>query len=308
MGVPWGVWFEPTQPVIRIVELARVAEREGAAVCFIADEGTDRDVYVTLTAVVLGTERLVVAPAVTNPFSRHPVVTAAAIATLHELAPGRVWHGLGVGGNRILEPLGLKPRRPYTTLREAVETNTALLAGAAVGPARLAWTQGRVPLAVAGRGPRTQALAAERAQWVILSAKPIASLPEEVERIRGAGNAQIVWSAYLAYNELERSRVLRHFSYMALDAPLDIQKIAGLDEKRAPRVKALMLAGRYDAAAELLLPLVVDRCAVAGTEEECAATIRAHKPYFDLFMLPMNDDATAETHIRRSAEILRAAG
>ena len=92
MSVPWGVWFEPTQPVRRLVELARLGESLGAEMCFVADEGTERDVYVALTAIVEATG-LTVAPAITNPFSRHPVATAAAIATLAELAPGRVMHG-----------------------------------------------------------------------------------------------------------------------------------------------------------------------------------------------------------------------
>ena len=92
MSVRWGVWFEPTQPVRRLVELARLGESLGAEMCFVADEGTERDVYVALTAIVEGTG-LTVAPAITNPFSRHPVATAAAIATLAELAPGRVMHG-----------------------------------------------------------------------------------------------------------------------------------------------------------------------------------------------------------------------
>ena len=92
MSVPWGVWFEPTQPVRRLVELARLGESLGAEACFVADEGTERDVYVALTAIVEATG-LKVAPAITNPFSRHPVATAAAIATLAELAPGRVMHG-----------------------------------------------------------------------------------------------------------------------------------------------------------------------------------------------------------------------
>ena len=131
MAFPWGVWFEPVQPVARIVELARLAEREGAEVCFLADEGTDRDLYVALTAVALGTERMIVAPAITNPFSRHPVTTAAAIATLAELVPGRVWHGLGVGGSRVLAPLGLVPERPYTALRDAFELNRSASSGAA---------------------------------------------------------------------------------------------------------------------------------------------------------------------------------
>ncbi|MDE0194363.1 MAG: LLM class flavin-dependent oxidoreductase, partial [bacterium] len=68
--IPWGVWFEPTQPVRRLVELAKFAEDLGAEVCLVADEGTERDVYVALTAILAASDRLVVGPAITNPFSR----------------------------------------------------------------------------------------------------------------------------------------------------------------------------------------------------------------------------------------------
>ena len=152
-SVQWGVWFEPTQPVRRLVELAQLAESLGATTCFVADEGTERDVYVALTAIVEGT-RLTVGPAITNPFTRHPVTTAAAIATLAELAPGRVMHGLGVGGSRVLEPLGADPPKPYTALRETFEHNRRLLAGEAIDAAALEWFDGSVPMAIAGRGPQ----------------------------------------------------------------------------------------------------------------------------------------------------------
>jgi 5,10-methylenetetrahydromethanopterin reductase len=307
MSLPWGVWFEPTQPVRRLVALARRAEAAGATVCFVADEGTDRDLYVTLTAVLAATERLSVAPAITNPFSRHPVTTAAAIATLAEFAPGRVWNGLGVGGSRVLAPLGLAPERPFTALRDAFETTSALLRGDAVGAARIPWTPGAVPVAMAGRGPRVQDLAATRADWVILSAKPLASLADEVARIRRAGRARIAWSAYVAWSPEERRRVLRHFSYMAVDAPPDVRAAAGLDDARVVAVRDAMLAGRMDDAAALLPDALVDQYAVAGTPAQCAATIAAHAATVDLFVLPMNDEATCEAHLDACAAILVAA-
>ena len=221
-GIPWGVWFEPTQPVLRIVALAEQAEELGAEVCLIADEGTERDVYVALAAVLGGSSTLTVGPAITNPFSRHPVTTAAAIATLAEMAPGRVWHGLGVGGSRVLAPLQLEPERPFSALADAFAVNRRLLSGRKVGPAELSWFDGDVPMAIAGRGPRVQRFAAAEADWVILSAKALAELPETATAIRHAGNARIAWSAYLAYSDAERRRALRHFAYMALDAPAEI--------------------------------------------------------------------------------------
>ena len=307
--VPWGVWFEPTQPVARLVALARQAEQLGAEVCLVADEGTERDVYVTLTAILAATDALVVGPAITNPFSRHPVTTAAAVATLAEMAPGRVWHGLGVGGSRVLSPLQLSPERPYSALVDAFVANRRLLAGRRVGPAALTWFEGEVPMAVAGRGPRVQRFAAAEADWVILSAKALADLPVAAAAIRGAGGARIAWSAYLAYDGTERRRALRHFAYMALDAPAEVRRRVGLDELRAARVRRAMLAGRLDEAAEHLPESLLDLYAVTGTPAECAATIAGLRHHFDLFVLPMNDEETCEAHITASAEILaRAAG
>ena len=301
--VEWALWLEPTQPVPRLVELARLGESLGAVACFVADEGTERDVWVALTA-ILGATDLTVGPAITNPFSRHPVATAASVATLAELAPGRVWHGLGVGGSRVLDPLGLQPARPYTALREALEVNRRLLAGETVGEAALPWFQGRVPVAVAGRGPRVQRLAAEKGDCVILSAVAPADLPEVAAVIRSRGSARIAWSAYLAYSRVERRRVLRHFTYMALDAPAEVRAAAGLDDETEAAVRRFMLAGRLDSAADLLPDALVDVYGLAGSPAEIASAVAGLRPCYDLFLVTLNDRATAEAHIRQCASIL----
>jgi alkanesulfonate monooxygenase SsuD/methylene tetrahydromethanopterin reductase-like flavin-dependent oxidoreductase (luciferase family) len=148
-----------------------------------------------------------------------------------------------------------------------------------------------------------QALAAEQADWVILSAEPLARLPDTTARLRASG-AKVAWSAYLAYDD-QRQNVLGHFSYMALDAPPEIRAAAGLDDERVAAVRAAMLSGRLDDAAALLPASLVDHYAVAGDADECAATIASMESYVDLFVVPMNDVAGSAEHIRRSAEILR---
>ena len=306
-AIPWGVWFEPTQPVRRLVELAKLAEELGAEVCLMADEGTERDVYVALTAILSASEKLIVGPAITNPFTRHPVTSAAAVATLAEMAPGRVWHGLGTGGSRVLAPLGLVPERPFSALVDAFGVNRRLLSGRRVGDVSLGWFDGEVPMAVAGRGPRVQRFAATEADWVILSAKATAELPESGATIRLAG-ARVAWSAYLAYDDTERRRALRHFAYMALDAPADIRRRVGLNDLQVARVRRAMLAGRLDEAAEHLPEMLLDLYAVTGTPAECAERIASLRRHFDLFVLPMNDEETCEAHMQASAAILARAG
>src|SRR5712691_11147388 len=128
----WGVWLHAVRPASELARLAAVAEALGAAAILVADEGTDRDLYVTLAVLAQRTRRCLLFGAVTNPHSRHPVATAAAFASLGELAPGRIVAGFGAGGSRVLGPLGLAPRRPLSALVECVDVVDRLLRGQVV--------------------------------------------------------------------------------------------------------------------------------------------------------------------------------
>src|ERR1700758_4521459 len=69
------------------------------------------DVYVSLTAAAVATRNLKLGTGVTNPFTRHPAVTASAIAALQELSRGRAVLGIGRGDNSLAH-LGLAPASP----------------------------------------------------------------------------------------------------------------------------------------------------------------------------------------------------
>jgi 5,10-methylenetetrahydromethanopterin reductase len=126
------MWLHAVRPPADLAALAAAAEAMGAAAILVADEGTDRDLFVTLAALAQRTRRIVLFGAVTNPHSRHPVTTAAAFASLEELAPGRIVAGFGSGGSRVFEPLGLAPRRPYTALVECIDVVQALWRGESI--------------------------------------------------------------------------------------------------------------------------------------------------------------------------------
>src|SRR5438093_11487000 len=105
----WGLWLEPLLPPPELVALARQAEEAGASHVFVADEGTERDVFVVLAVMAGATSRVMLGTGITNPFTRHPIALAAAFATLAEVAPGRLVAVLGTGGTRTLTPMGLHP-------------------------------------------------------------------------------------------------------------------------------------------------------------------------------------------------------
>ncbi len=75
------------------------------------------------------TRRLQLGPVTTQPFFVHPALTAANLACLDELSGGRALIGLSRGFPLYLDMLSLKPKRPVTALKEAVEIIDRLLRG-----------------------------------------------------------------------------------------------------------------------------------------------------------------------------------
>jgi 5,10-methylenetetrahydromethanopterin reductase len=85
-----------------------------------------REPWVVLSAVANAAQRIRLGTWVTNPLARHPVVTASAAASLDELAPGRVYIGIGTGDTGVLH-LGL-PAASLAQLRRYVLALRASLA------------------------------------------------------------------------------------------------------------------------------------------------------------------------------------
>jgi 5,10-methylenetetrahydromethanopterin reductase len=284
----WGVWLHADRPLAVLGSVAARAEAVGAAAILVADEGTDRDLYVTLATLATRTQRVLLFGAVTNPHSRHPVATAAAYATVAELAPGRIVAGFGTGGSRVLGPMRLDPKRPFTALRECVEVFEALVRGEHVrhdgefrADAQLTWTTAPLPIAIAGRGPRVERFAAERADWLLLAGRPIAAVAELVERLRSVGmaargrSASMAWNPNVAWTEGMQRDLRAHLAYMAVDMPAAERAMFGLDDARTVRLRDAVNGGRMADAAELLPSAVLDRYAVSGSRSAVVGRLAA---------------------------------
>jgi 5,10-methylenetetrahydromethanopterin reductase len=70
-------------------------------------------------------------PCVTDPYSRHPALTAMAVATLDEISGGRAVLGIGAGVSGFRE-MGVARERPAVAIRETVDVVRALLRGETV--------------------------------------------------------------------------------------------------------------------------------------------------------------------------------
>src|SRR5213593_1694105 len=144
MRLRTGLLLLPTYEPARLAALAEMAEAAGYDDLWLADERFFREVYASLTLCALRTRRIRLGPCVTDPYSRHPALTAMAIATLDEISDRRAVLGIGAGVSGFRE-LGVDASRPAVAIREAVELIRRLLAGETVT------VQGRVVSFTNGR-------------------------------------------------------------------------------------------------------------------------------------------------------------
>ena len=156
----------------------REAEKLGFDRIGIADSpALYRDVWVSAVQVAQATTVLPFGPWVTNPISRHPVVTASAALSLNELAPGRVCIGIGTGNSGVYN-LGHKASQ-ISEIRAYVETLRSLFnSGHAIHHGRvcrLNWHSkpAGIPIYLAAHGSRMLNLAGQIADGVVIGSGAI---------------------------------------------------------------------------------------------------------------------------------------
>ncbi len=127
----YGLLLLGEHPPDRLLRLGRLAEEHSFEHLWYADEKFFRDPYASLTFLSQHTSRIKLGTCVTDPYTRHPAITAMAMATMDEYAEGRGVLGIGVGFSG-LQAMGIPRERPVTALREAIELMRKLWAGGPV--------------------------------------------------------------------------------------------------------------------------------------------------------------------------------
>jgi len=161
-----------TAPMPELMRLLRSIEAAGFDGAGILDSQLlSRDTFVVLGQAATNTSRITLFPAVTNPFTRHASVLASAIATVEELAPGRVKFVMGTGYTSA-STIGRKPAT-LAEMRACIGAVRALLAGESVAfdgtPGRLGYAaKRRIPIVMAASGPKAIELAGEIADGALL--------------------------------------------------------------------------------------------------------------------------------------------
>lgn len=291
----FGVASLVTVPMSRLAERARRVEDLGFDYFWVPDERLYRSAYISLAVIAGATERIQIGPAVTNPYTRTPAMTAATIATLDEMSGGRTILGVGAGG--ALEVHGLERTAPVRRIRELVETVRALTGGGTVrypgGQAQdvsLDFAAPRTtPVFIAARGASTLALAGEIADGAIIGgfAQPagIAYAKGRIEE--GLARAGRTWEAihtvawiFISVDD-DSSRARAAVERMVLAAIVSSRPILDqlgirLADELVAGLDATDWAYPTDAsvAAKLLDDDTVSAFSVSGTPDECVDQLK----------------------------------
>lgn len=162
-----------------LASLARQLEDWGYDYIWLADERFFREIYSCLTLCALNTKKIQLGVCVTDPYSRHPALTAMAIATLDEISEGRAVLGIGAGVSGFGE-LGIDRARPALAMREMVGLVRKLMTGENVdfqgrmvqfnhGALNFTPVRADLPIYVASNAPRGLQVAGELADGAIIS-------------------------------------------------------------------------------------------------------------------------------------------
>lgn len=292
--VKFGIEFVPRDPYWKIIYYAIQAERGGFSNLWITDHFNNRNVYVTLTTAAIYTNKITFGPGVTNPYMVNPVITAQAVATLNEMAPGRVVLGMGAGDKTTLESVGVEMQKPLTAIQEAVGIFRKITSGESVayqgevfktaGAKFLFKPKGVIPVYVGAQGPKMLELAGKIGDGVLINA----SHPKDVEHamgsvkegIRQAGKNpdQVDVAAYTSFSvheDLKKATkaAVPVVAFIAAGSPPVLLERHGIDVQKTEEIKAALKVNDWGKAFASVTPEMIGAFSVCGTPDLCIERI-----------------------------------
>ncbi len=295
----FGIEFVPIEPYWRTVFYSIQAERLGYDNIWVTDHFNNRNVYVILSMIANYTERIRLGPGVTNPYLVHPVMAAQSIASLSEIAPGRIVLGLGAGDRTTLEMVGVEQESPLTAVREAVELIRRQLSRAKEGfsgsvfkaspSARFNFkVQGGIPIYIGAQGPRMLRLAGSIGDGVLINAchpddvaLAIKSIREGAEEA-GRGVKELDIAAYTSFSLAEDGEkayraAIPVVAYIVAGSPPQILSRHQIPQEAAERIRSHLAGRRWEEAFREVTQEMVESFSITGTPERCNERIQELK-------------------------------
>ena len=290
----FGIEFVPMNPYWKTLLFAMESERSGFDNVWITDHYNNRNVYVSLTLVGTHTKRIKLGPGVTNPYMIHPVMTAQSVASLNEVAPGRVICGIGVGDKTTLETVGIEQRVPLAAIRDSVQIIRDMTSGKGsqlegkafrVSGARFFFKVGNpIPVYIGAQGPKMLSLAGEIGDGVLINASHKRDIENALRFVReGATKAgrtmdKLDVAVYTSFSMAEDpAKAVKAatpvVAYIVAGAPHPLVESHGISAQAAESIKNGIAQGKWKEAFGRVTPEMIEAFSICGTPGTCLERI-----------------------------------
>lgn len=288
-----GVSFDGFITTGEAIALAERAVAAGAQSLWVAEHLGYREAIATCMAFAIRAPGATLVPTAVSPYLWHPTPTAMALATLDEVAPGRVAVAIGAGNPLFLQESGRAVEKPVRAMREYTQALRSFWTGEPVrmdgdfvrlAGARLAFTPSTpIPIYIAAIGPDMCRLAGRIGDGVVLSAGlSTDSVRTSLQLCReGAARdlATFRRAAYLFFGTARDGKVAvdavrQKLAFVMRNKFLGANiKASGIKVDQEAVIAAI--ARRDIAGAAALVPdEAVEAFAIAGTPEHCERRLR----------------------------------
>ncbi|MCZ7532738.1 MAG: LLM class flavin-dependent oxidoreductase [Acidimicrobiia bacterium] len=242
-----GVMCHLVRPTLQdCADVAAAAEAAGAGWCMFPDALGWRDVWLCLGAAAAATSHIIIGPGVTNPYTRHPFVTIAALATLDEISGGRTMLGVAAGGSELSAIAGIDRSDSPDKLRSLIE----MLRKAADGDSPIPYAPSipNVPVVGGARGPQMLQTVAETCDIALLWGQTHGLLQEAASAVRGH-RAAIAWAPL---RRADMAHVNDALVYGVLNSPPAVRRKLGVDDTLEQQIRSRLMERGMDYAAALV--------------------------------------------------------
>ena len=292
----FGIEFVPKDPYWKLAAYAIQAENSGFDNLWITDHYGNRNVYVTLAAAAIYTNKITFGTGVTNPWMVNPVITAQAIATLNELAPGRVVLGMGAGDKTTLEAVGIEMGKPLAAVKEAIDIFRKLTNGEkvafqgevfkAAGAKFNFKTANKIPVYVGAQGPKMLEMAGKIGDGVLINASHPSDIQFAVQMANegmkqvGKSPADVDITAYTSFsvNEDPKKAVKAAtpvVAFIVAGSPAAVLEKHKIDVAKADELRGALKVGDFPKALTAVTPEMLDAFSICGTPDTCIEKIAA---------------------------------
>lgn len=290
----FAIEFVPTDAYWKVVYHAVHAEKAGYDYVWITDHFNNRNVYVLLSNIAIYTNRVRFGPGVTSPYLIHPVMTAQSMASLSEMAPGRVVCGLGTGDKTTLDLLNIQRVKPLNAVRETVQLIRGLTVGEAVklegkvfniAGARLNFkVADPIPIFIGAQGPKMLSLAAEIGDGVLINASNPKDFESAMEHIKEGiekagkrmGDVEVVAATAFSASK-DPKKALKAatpvVAFIVAGSPESVLQRHNIQIESANKIRAAIGKGDWGEVFSNVTPEMFEAFSICGTPDTCIEKI-----------------------------------